>query len=163
MTPHLKSIRIEKDFSSPEATTACFFNSILGHTRNWPRAFSCLAPEGRNHFDSRRGLMSFADYWEDLLCFLEEFVKKHHRELPYTHRTCFSLNTIQLMSRSDSDAVVSVGILENHLASERMSILQLKQLAKHGQDWLLINGKLEGDLDDIIGIRSARNRKRLRD
>lgn len=153
MCPPMERAKTEETLSSPEATVARFYNALFGHTRNWPRAFSCLAPGGCAKFDSTRGLMSFADYWDDTLSFLEEFVEKRHSEFSYTHRTCFSLDTIHIKELSGDSALVSVEILENHLAPERLAIVQTKKLIKHGQRWLLENGELEGNLDTIIGIR----------
>jgi len=147
----------EEDYSTPEITVRRFFNAIFGHTRKWPHAFSCLAPEGRAQFGSEKALMSFADYWEEKLLFLEEFVKKRHREFPYTHRTCFSPDKIRLDECSGTNATVAVELVENHLAREPLVINQTKHLTKHGRSWLLTSGELEGNLGDIVRIRKRRN------
>lgn len=157
--PTSKRKNTEMDFPEPEATVACFFNSLFGHTRNWPRAYACMTRKAREKFDSERGLPSFADYWEDKLSFLEELVKQRHTELPYKHRTCFSLDHIQQEDISADRAVVSVELVENHLAPERLKVVQRKELSKHGQNWLLTSGELEGNMDEIILVMSARSRR----
>lgn len=145
-------------FPDPEATVQCFFNSLLGHLRHWPRAYRCLAPAARERFDSERGLLSFADYWEDKLSFLEEIVRKRHAEYPYNHRSCFSLDHIRRESVSVGRAVIAVELVENHVAPERLLVLQRKELSKHGRDWLLESGELDGNLNDIIVPRYPRRR-----
>ncbi len=153
MCPSVERARIEETFSSPEATVVCFYNALFGHTRNWPRAFSCVAPAGRAKSDFGKGLMSFADYWDDTLSLLEKFVEKRHKEFSYTHRTCFSLDKTHVEELSGDRAVVSVEILENHVAPERLAIVQTKNLVRHKEKWLLENGELEGNLDTIIRVR----------
>ncbi len=147
------------DFAEPEATVACFFNSVFGHTRNWPRAYSCLAPSARERFGPERGLQSFADYWDDKLSFLEELVKSRHKEFPYKHRTCFTPDRIEREELSGGRAIVSVALVENHVARERLMIAQTKELRRHGRQWLLSSGELEGDLDDIISVKDPRARR----
>lgn len=144
------------DLSTPEMTVACFFNSLLGPTRNWPRAYSCLAPNGRESFDNGRGLQAFADYWDERLTFLEELVEARHSQYPYTHRSCFAPDNIRLERISSDLAVVTLELLENHVAPERLVIAQSKELSRLGNDWLLLSGKLEGNLNDIIETRKTR-------
>ncbi|UCD56565.1 MAG: hypothetical protein JSV16_12110 [Candidatus Hydrogenedentota bacterium] len=159
MRPSLRPIGTETQFAEPETTITCFFNSIFGHVRNWPRAYSCLGPDARGTFDSMHGLPSFADYWEDKLSFLEELVKKRHMEFPYRHRSCFSLDNISREESSADRALIEVELVENHIARERLVILQTKELTKQGQNWLLTNGELEGNLDSVIVVRSLRPRR----
>jgi hypothetical protein len=148
----------EACFSEPEAAVACFFNSLFGHVRNWPRAYSCLAPAARGKFDSERGLLSFADYWEDKLSFLEEIVKKRHAEYPYSHRSCFSLDRVRPEEVSAGRAVIAIELVENHVAPERLLVLQTKELSRHGRGWLLNSGELDGNLNEIIVPRNPRRR-----
>lgn len=145
-------------FSEPGAAVACYFNSIFGRARNWPRAYNCLSPAARNEFGSEHGLRAFADYWEDKLSFLEEIVKIRHGEFPYTHRTCFTLDRVERRELAGDRAVFAVELVENHVAAERLKIAQTKIEEKHGETWLLANGKLEGNLDDIITVNSRRAR-----
>lgn len=149
---------IEMRFSEPEATVRCFYNSLLGHIRHWPRAYSCLAPAARRRFDPERGLLSFADYWEDKLSFLQEIVKRRHREYPYSHRSCFSLDGIRREEVSAGRAVISIELVENHLAPKRLLVLQTKELSKHERGWLLNSGELDGNLNEIIVTRNLRRR-----
>ncbi len=153
-----KQKEIEACFAEPEAAVTCFFNSLLGHVRNWPRAYSCLAPAARSTFDSERGLLSFADYWEDKLSFLEEIVKKRHAEYPYRHRSCFSLDRVRREEVSAARAVIAVELVENHVAPERLLVLQTKELSRHGRGWLLDSGELDGNLNEIIVPRYPRGR-----
>ena len=137
---------------------SCFFNSIVGHTRTWPRAYACLSSAASERFESDHGLASFADYWEDKLSFLEELVQSRHREFPYTHRTCFSLDRIEPRNLADAHCVFAVRLIENHVAAESMMIVQTKIMEKHEGKWLVANGELEGNLDDIIIVKSRRKR-----
>jgi hypothetical protein len=107
----------------------------------------------RAEFERRGGLLAFADYWEDKLSFLEELVKRRHREYPYRHRSCFSMDNVAYESIIGDQAVVTLELLENHLARERLVVLQRKSLVKQDQDWLLRNGELEGNLDKVIVVR----------
>ena len=150
-------------FLEPEEALACFFNSLFGHTRNWPRAYSCLAPDARERFVAERGILTFADYWDDKLSFLEELVKARHGEYAYTHRTCFSLDSIRQERLSADAAVFAVELVEKHVARDRLMIVQRKKLSRHGQGWLLANGELEGSLDDIIKVKSPGARPLFRD
>ena len=150
-------------FSGPEEVLTCFFNSLFGHTRNWPRAYSCLAPDARERFGAERGILTFADYWDDKLSFLEELVKARHGEYAYTHRTCFSLDSIRRERLSAEAAFFAVELVENHVARDRLMIIQRKKLSRHGKGWLLANGELEGSLDDIIKVKSPGARPLFRD
>jgi len=154
-----KTTAANSDCGNPGAVVTRFFNSLLGHTRNWPRAYSCLAPSAREKFGPERGLQAFADYWDDKLSLLEELVKAHHDEYPYTHRACFSLDSIEQSQLAGKRAVFSVELVENHVAKDRLMILQTKELAYHEGGWLLTNGELEGNLDDIITVRDPRARR----
>jgi hypothetical protein len=148
------------NFHEAESVVSCFFNSIFGHTRNWPRAYACLSPGAREKFESMQGLASFADYWEDKLSFLEELVHDRHKEYPYTHRTCFSLDQVEASELADTYCVFEVRLIENHVAAESMLIVQTKTTEQHEGKWLLANGELEGKLDDIIIVKSRRKRRR---
>ena len=139
--------------SEPEFAVSRFYNSIFGHTRNWPRAYRCLAPSALERFGPERGLQSFADYWDNKLSFLEEIVKPRHEEYPYTHRTCFSLDRVEEKWLGSDSAVFSVELIENHVARDRLTIVQTKQLVRHAGQWLLTSGELEGSLDDIIHVK----------
>lgn len=143
----------KSECSKPGNTVACFFNSVFGHTRNWPRAYSCLAPSARERFGPGPGLQSFADYWDDKLSFLEELVRARHREYPYTHRSCFSLDRIEKKQLAGDRAVFRVELVENHVARDRLMLVQTKELLTHDGRWLLASGELEGNLDDIIIMR----------
>lgn len=145
-------------FEGPSLTLNRFFDSIFGHTRNWPRAYACLSPAARQEFESGRGLRSFADYWEDKLSFLEELVRDRHKEFPYTHRTCFSLDHIEPLDTTAGLCVFSVRLIENHVAPETMMLVQTKTLEWHQGEWLVTNGKLEGNFDDILMVKSRRMR-----
>jgi hypothetical protein len=142
----------------PQAVLSRFFNAIFGHTRNWPRAYDCLSPAAHERFDSAERLRSFADYWEDRLSFLEELVKNRHGEFPYTHRSCFTPDHIQCRELSADRAVFAIQLIENHVASERLTIDQVKALEKRGGRWLMTNGELEGDLDSIISVMRRRKK-----
>jgi len=146
--------------STPEDTAMCFFNSLFGHTRNWPRAYACLGPHALYKFDSMRGLQSFADYWEEKLSFLEDLVKNRHSQLPYTHRSCFSVDRLRIEERTADQTIIEVELAEIHLSKERVTIVQTKELNRNGQAWLLRNGKLEGNLDKIIVVRRPPPRQR---
>jgi hypothetical protein len=141
----------------PQTALSCFFNAIFGHTRNWPRAYERLSPAARERFDSAEGLRSFADYWEDRLSFLEELVKNRHGEFPYSHRSCFTPDHIQCRELSANHAIFAIQLIENHVAPERLIIDQVKTLEKHGDTWLMANGTLEGNLNNIISV--VRHRK----
>ena len=156
----VEKTQIEQDYSTPETTVSRFYSAILGPVRKWPLAFSCLAPEGQAKFGSEKALMSFADYWEEKLLLLEEFVKERHREFPYTHRTCFFPDRVQLKECSGTSATVAVELLENHLAKAPLVIVQVKHLTNHDRRWLLSSGDLEGNLSDIIEIRKRGNSAR---
>jgi hypothetical protein len=145
-------------FDEPASVLNRFFNSIFGHTRNWPRAYACLSPAAHERFESEHGLRSFADYWEDRLSFLEELVRDRHKEFPYTHRTCFSLDQIEPIGLERNSYAFSVRLIENHVAPETMMLTQTKTLEKHKGEWLLANGELEGAFDDIIIVKSRRIR-----
>jgi len=142
----------------PEAAVRCFYDSIFGHVRNWPRAFSCLSAGARHKFGVERGLLSFADYWDDKLSFLEDLVKKRHAEYPYAHRVCFSLSHVCCEEISPEHAAVSLELAENHLSHERMFVMQKKYLSRQGQVWLMESGELDDKLDEIIVVRSWRRR-----
>ncbi|RJP24235.1 MAG: hypothetical protein C4520_04330 [Candidatus Abyssobacteria bacterium SURF_5] len=144
----------ETRFAEPEATVCCFYNSIFGHLRNWPQAFSCLTRAERERFEARGGIFAFADYWEDKLSFLEDLVKKRHREYPYRHRSCFSMDNVCYESLSGDHAVVLLELLENHLSRERLVVVQRKALFREGADWLLTNGELEGKLNEVITVHT---------
>jgi hypothetical protein len=144
-----------ENLGTPEATVSRFYNAIFGPTRMWPRAYSCLSPDAQQRFEAAGGLRSFADYWEDTLSALEEFVGKRHREHPYTHRTCFMPARTVRKDCSADRAAVSVDLLENHLSRERLVITQDKHLLKDGPRWLLTSGELDGALDDIISVLQA--------
>jgi hypothetical protein len=160
MYPDIKKPNTEQMFSSPESTVALFYNALFGHTRNWPRAYSCLAPQARRQFEAAKGLTAFADYWDEQLSFLEECVRHRHRQYHYTHRTCFSTDKPRVVDIAGNTAIVSVEILENHIASEQLVIVQSKELVRNDQSWLLTNGELEGNLDGIIEIRGPRRAKK---
>lgn len=142
--------------AGPEAAVSRFYNCIFGHIRNWPMAYSCLTDTGKEAFRDRGGITAFADYWEDRLSFLEDLVKRRHREYPYRHRSCFSMDNVNYESVSKDHAAVTLELLENHLARERLVILQRKELVRAGNSWLLKDGKLEGSLDRIIVVRGLR-------
>lgn len=142
----------------PEAAVRCFYDSIFSHTRNWPRAYSCLSAEARRKFGIERGLLSFADYWDDKLSLLEELVKKRHAQYPYSHRVCFTLQRVRCEEIYAQHATVSLELAENHLSHERMFILQTKHLSKCGELWVIDSGELEGSLDEIIEVRGRRRR-----
>ncbi len=144
----------EACFSEPEAAISCFYNSLFGHIRNWPQAYSCLWRREREKFESHGGITAFADYWEDRLAFLEELVRKRHLEYPYRHRSCFSMDNVHYEGVGADRAIVTLELLENHLSRERLVVLQRKELIKEGGNWLLKNGELEGKLDDIIVVRN---------
>ena len=144
--------------ADPEATVSRFFNSMFGHIRNWPRAYSCLDPKARRRFDSGGGIPAFADYWEDKLSFLQELVRKRHAQYPYSHRSCFSLDRIRCKELSEGRAVIALELVEIHVAHERMVIHQTKELSKKGRNWLLASGELEGNLDEIIVVSDLRRR-----
>lgn len=159
MSPPLQNSSAEADAAGPEAALRRFFNSIFGHTRNWPRAYDCLSPAAREKFDSQKGLRSFADYWDDKLSFLEELAGTRHREFPYTHRTCFALHDVALRELTPDRAVFAVRLVENHVAPERLALDQVKTLEKRGGRWLVTNGELEGNLDNVISLRRHRSNK----
>ena len=159
MSPPLQNNSAEADAAGPEAVLTRFFNSIFGHTRNWPRAYDCLSPAAREKFDSQKGLRSFADYWDDKLSFLEELVDTRHREFPYTHRTCFALHGVESRELDSDRVVFAVRLVENHVASERLTLDQVKTLEKRGGRWLVTNGELEGNLDNVISVKRHRNSK----
>jgi hypothetical protein len=138
--------------SEPEATVSRFFNSIFGHIRNWPQAYTCLSSAERQRFESQGGIAAFADYWEDRISLLEELVKKRHNEYPYRHRSCFSMDNVSYESVSSDSAIVALELLENHLSRERLVVLQRKELVKEGNDWLLKSGELEGKLNEVIKV-----------
>ena len=146
-------------FGDPGEIVARFFNSIFGPSRNWPRAYDCLSPTACDMFEAEQGLRSFADYWEDKLSFLEELVKHRHDEFPYTHRTCFALHRIEPRELSGERAEFGVELLENHAAPKRLVIVQTKTLKKRECRWLLLNGELEGSMDDIIILNNRRARR----
>ena len=158
MSPLPKQEDTRPQLANPEATVTRFFNSIFGHTRNWPRAYSCLDREARQRFDSDEGLRCFADYWEDKLSFLEELVRKRHAQYPYSHRSCFSLDRIRCRELSEDRAVAELELTENHVAKERILIYQTKRLSRQGQNWLLASGELEGNLNEIIVVSDVRRR-----
>jgi len=145
-------------FDEPASVLNRFFNSIFGHTRNWPRAYACLSHAARERFELEKGLRSFADYWEDKLSFLEELVRERHEEFPYTHRTCFSLDQIEPLDIAGGCCVFRVRLIENHVAPETMMLVQSKALEQHGGKWLVANGELEGAFDDILIVKSRRMR-----
>lgn len=145
---------VETNFAEPEACVSCFYNSIFGHLRNWKLAYACLASEERGRFEARGGIAAFADYWEDKLSFLEDLVKKRHQEYPYRHRSCFSMDNVCYGPVSGDRATVSLELLENHLARERLVVAQRKELVKEGNDWLLKCGELEGNLDEVITVHT---------
>jgi hypothetical protein len=145
---------VETDFAEPEACVSRFYNSIFGHTRNWQTAYSCLASEERERFEARGGIAAFADYWEDKLSFLEELVKKRHQEYPYRHRSCFSMDNVCYGYVSGDRAMLSLELLESHLSRERLIVAQSKELIREGNDWLLKNGELEGNLDEVITVHT---------
>jgi hypothetical protein len=146
-------------FGDPGEVVAQFYNAIFGRSRNWPRAYDCLSPAARDMFETEHGLRSFADYWEDKLSFLEEIVKPRHGEFPYTHRTCFALDRVEPRETSDERAEFGVELIENHAAPTRLVVVQTKTLERRGCDWLLLNGELEGNLDDTIIVNSRRGRR----
>ena len=146
-------------FGDPGEVVARFFNSIFGRSRSWPDAYDCLSPTARDRFEAEHGLRSFADYWEDKLSFLEEIVKRRHGEFPYTHRTCFTLERIEPREISGERAKFGVELIENHAAAKRLVIVQTKILEKHEGYWLLLNGELEGSLDNIIIVNNRRARR----
>lgn len=154
----LRPANEDEYFHEPEATVRRFYNAILGTLRNWPIAYSCLCAEARESFEARQGMLSFADYWEDRLSFLEELVRKRHQEYPYVHRSCFVLNQVRYESQSVERAVVVAQLVENHLGQERLVISQQKLLVYEGRKWLLTNGELEGNWDEIIIVRNASER-----
>ena len=158
MTPPVINNSDEADFHDAESALSSFFNSIFGHTRNWPRAYACLSPAAGERFELDRGLRSFADYWEDKLSFLEELVQDRHKEFPYTHRTCFSLDQIEPLDIAARRCVFSVRLIENHVAPETMMLVQTKTVEMHEGKWLVANGEIEGTLDDIIIVKSRRIR-----
>jgi hypothetical protein len=158
MTPFAADDIADSDFHAAESVLNRFFNSIFGHTRNWPRAYACLSSAARERFESQTGLRSFADYWEDKLSFLEELVRDRHKEFPYTHRTCFSLDQIESLDMAGGRCVFSVRLIENHVAPETMMLTQKKALEKHEGEWLMANGELEGAFDDIITVKHRRKR-----
>ena len=159
MRPASRQHKTTSQPAGPEATVTRFYNSIFAHTRNWPRAYSCLSPEACRKFDSGGGLCSFADYWEDKLSFLEELVRKRHVQYPYTHRSCFSLDRMYCAQRSEDRAVVEIELAEIHVAHERMAIRQTKEVSRQGHEWLLDSGELEGNLNENIIVRDLRRRR----
>lgn len=156
MVPPATSDGAKPNFSDPEEVLNRFYDSILGHTRNWPRAYECLSPLARERFEIERGLQSFADYWDDKLTFLEELVESRHREFPYTHRTCFWLNRVERQESDGERAVFRVELLENHAAPERMLVAQVKAVENCSGKWMLADGTFEGDMDDVITVKSWR-------
>ncbi len=149
----------QTSFGDPGEVVARFFNSIFGRSRHWPHAYDCLSPVARDMFEAEQGLRSFADYWEDKLSFLEEIVRRRHSEFPYTHRTCFALDRIEPHDISDERAQFGVELIENHAAPKRLVIVQTKILERRQGAWRLLNGELEGDMDDIIMVNNRRARR----